>query len=101
MTSVAIGNGVTSIEQLAFWGCDALTSVTIGNGVASVGSWAFKSCSTLTQLYCYAITPPNCGTDALDGINNNATLFVPKGCKSAYESSNWASYFSEIKEMEE
>ena len=102
LTSVIILDNVISIDGGAFYDCDALTSVTIGNSVASIGSNAFSSCSALTKFYCYATTPPDCQTIALSGIqNNNATLYVPKGCKSVYESSNWASYFSEIKEMEE
>ncbi len=41
ITSVTIGNSVTSIGNYAFRGCSSLTSVTIGNGVTSIGYYAF------------------------------------------------------------
>lgn len=33
---------VTSIGDDAFWDCDSLTSLTIGNGVTSIGDYAFE-----------------------------------------------------------
>ena len=47
LTSVTIGNGVTSIGSNAFYNCTGLTSVTIGNSVTSIGSYAFFQCSNL------------------------------------------------------
>ena len=41
LTSVTIGNGVTSIGNYAFDGCTSLKSVTIGSGVTSIGDSAF------------------------------------------------------------
>ncbi len=50
ITSVYIGNNVTSIGSSAFYYCDSLTSVTIGNSVTSIGYFAFKYCSGLTKV---------------------------------------------------
>ena len=50
LTSVTIGNSVTSIGSSAFSGCSSLTSVTIGNSVTSIGSSAFSGCSSLTSI---------------------------------------------------
>lgn len=69
LTSVTIGNSVTSIDKSAFSGCSSLTSVTfhckkidswfsntiikgvtIGNEVISIGGWAFSGCSSLTSV---------------------------------------------------
>ena len=49
ITSVTIGNGVTSIGDCAFCNC-GLTSVTIPNSVTSIGDWAFADCSGLTSV---------------------------------------------------
>ena len=50
LTSIVIGNGVTSIGDKAFYDCSGLTSIVIGNGVTSIGSYAFYACSGLTSV---------------------------------------------------
>ena len=50
LTSVTIPDSVTSIGYAAFYGCSGLTSVTIGDGVTSIGEYAFDSCSGLTAI---------------------------------------------------
>ena len=50
LTSVTIGNSVTSIGRSAFSGCSGLTSVTIGNSVTSIGEHAFSDCTSLTSV---------------------------------------------------
>ena len=48
LTSVTIGNSVTSIGWYALDGCTGLTSVTIPNSVTSIGNYAFSGCNGLT-----------------------------------------------------
>ena len=50
LTSVTIGNCVTSIGEYAFSSCSGLTSVTIGNAVTSIGNYAFNGCLSLKEL---------------------------------------------------
>ncbi len=50
ITSVVIGDTVTSIGNYAFCNCTALTSVTIGSGVTSIGESAFEGCSSLVTI---------------------------------------------------
>ena len=49
LTSVTIGNNVTSIGQEAFHQCSALTLVIIGKSLTSIGANAFWGCSSLTK----------------------------------------------------
>ncbi len=49
LVSVVI-NGGESIPNRAFEGCTGLTSVTIGNSVTSIGTWAFRACTGLTSI---------------------------------------------------
>ncbi|MBD5257042.1 MAG: leucine-rich repeat protein [Bacteroides sp.] len=58
LTSVTIPNSVTEIGTSAFWGCSGLTSVTIPNSVTEIGWSTFYGCSSLTS-----ITIPNSVTE--------------------------------------
>lgn len=50
LTTVELGNGVTSIGKRAFLNCTQLPSVTIGDGVtSSIGASAFSGCTALTN----------------------------------------------------
>ena len=57
LTSVIVGNGVTSIGGWAFEDCTSLTSVTIGNSVTSIGDYAFERCTNIVSatMPAYAI----------------------------------------------
>ena len=48
--SVVINNSVTSIGDLAFYGCKNLTSIIISNSVKSIGERAFSTCTSLTSI---------------------------------------------------
>ncbi|MDE6268701.1 MAG: leucine-rich repeat protein, partial [Muribaculaceae bacterium] len=50
LSSLTIGNSVTSIGGSAFYGCTGLTSITIGESVKTIGGSAFSGCSALTSV---------------------------------------------------
>ena len=50
ITEYTIPNGVTTIENSVFYGCDSLTSVTISNNVTTIEDSAFGECSSLTSI---------------------------------------------------
>lgn len=66
ISSVTIGNSVTSIGEYAFYDCSSLTSVTIGNSVTSIGENAFERCRSLAS-----IEIPN----SVTRIGNNAFFY--------------------------
>ena len=51
LTSITIGNSVTSIGDYVFYDCTGLTSITIGDGVTSIGSSAFYNCTSIETIY--------------------------------------------------
>ena len=78
LTSVIIGDSVTSIGRCAFYNCSNLTSVTIPEGVTSIGNQAFAYCSSLT-----AITIPegvtSIGNQAFDGCTSLKDIIFEDG----------------------
>lgn len=48
--NITIPNGVVSIGDYAFYGCEKIISVVIPEGVVSIGKDAFKYCSNLTDI---------------------------------------------------
>ncbi len=50
LTSVTIGEDVTTIGDYAFFNCRGLTSVTIGKSVQTIGDYAFRNCDGLTSV---------------------------------------------------
>ena len=45
---VKLPEGLTSIGDLAFWGCDRLASVSLPKGVLRIGHYSFAGCERLT-----------------------------------------------------
>ena len=99
LTSVTIPNSVTSIAYCAFMDCNSLTSVTIPNSVTSIGQSAFYDCSSLTSVTCLATNPPALEGSAFSQVASPNTLYVPNGCRQAYENSSWAQWFYCIVEL--
>lgn len=50
VTRISVGEGVTSVGDLAFYGCGRATSVTLPTTVTAIGDRAFKNCASLTAL---------------------------------------------------
>ncbi len=98
ITTIELPNSVTSIQNDVFNGCTSLTEIIIPSGVTDIGSNAFKGCTNLASVTSLATTPPVAGTDAFNKINADATLYVPKGSKSAYESALGWDLFTNIVE---
>lgn len=49
-TEFTIPDGVTSIEQGAFWDCSNLTNIHIGNSIKNIGNHAFYNCRNLKLI---------------------------------------------------
>ena len=50
ITRISVGEGITSIGDLAFYGCGRVTAVALPATVTSIGARAFKDCTALTGL---------------------------------------------------
>ena len=111
VNDLVIPDGVTSIgESMQHFSplsnCASLTSVTIPSSVTKMYS-PFSGCSNLTSVTTFAEEPvaiytgfPNAANSMSNSIGN-ATLYVPKGSKAAYEAADYWKAFKEIVEIED
>ena len=76
LTTVELGNDVTSIGKNAFLRCTALTSISIGSGVTSIGSGAFNGCTALTNAN---IGSGAIGESAFNGCTSLANVTLGNG----------------------
>lgn len=98
LLSVILPNKVTSIDKSAFEKCSALTSITIPKSVISIGESAFRGCSNIVEVVINRSEPISINQNVFSN-RSNATLYVPKGSKVAYEAADYWKDFKEIKEF--
>lgn len=79
LTTVELGNGVTSVGDNAFSKCTALKSINIGDGVASIGKNAFNGCTALTNAN---IGSGAIGESAFNGCTKLANVTLGNGVTS-------------------
>ena len=108
LTTLTIPEGVTNLGKAvynnkgdAFWKCSALTSVDIPSSVTYYVGNCFSECNNLKTVIVRRAEPVS-----IESVDNyafenrkNSTLFVPKGCKTAYENAAVWKEFKEIKEL--
>ena len=86
VTKYILGEGVTSIGNVAFLGCSGLTSVVIPNSVTNIGVSAFSGCSGLTSIE-IPNSVTSIGLKAFSGCSGLTSIVVESG-NSVYDSRN-------------
>ena len=79
LTTVELGDGVTSIGKSAFLKCTQLPSITIGDGVISIGDSAFNGC---TALEAANIGSGSIGANAFQDCSRLANVTLGDGVTS-------------------
>ena len=86
ITSVVIGEGVTSIGDFAFYECDYLASVSIPASVTSIGQSAFYNCGTsvtaLTVTIATGSSLTTIGNGAFQGAKILTSITIPASVTS-------------------
>ena len=117
--------GITAIDQFAFYYCDNLQRVVIPSSVNSIGYSAFRysgdlkrvefpesvlniddkafdNCISLTRVVLKALTPPIIQLETFANIPPSCVFEVPLGSLEAYKSANhWRELASRIVAIEE
>ena len=95
LQNFTVGDGVTTFGDWAFSGCSSLKKLSFGSQLKTIGKEAFSDCVAVTEITSKAVTPPTCGSQALDDINKwECTLNIPKGCSAAYQAAEqWKEFF--------
>ena len=95
LQSFKVGDGVTTFGNWAFSGCSSLKRLAFGTQLQSIGNEAFSDCTSITEITSRAVTPPVCGSQALDDINKwECTLHIPENSLAAYQAADqWKEFF--------
>ena len=100
LTGVTIPEGVTMLLNESFAGCTSLTKITLPSTMYSIYNNAFTGCTGLTSVTCLSETARSFNANNFDETTYaNATLYVPQGSKSSYQSTAAWSQFSNIEEI--
>jgi hypothetical protein len=77
LTSVVIGNGVTSLGLDCFYACQSLMSITIPSNVTILGENSFNSCTGLTSIIMHdGIT--SLGSNCFNNCTSLTSITIPK-----------------------
>jgi hypothetical protein len=101
ITTITIPNGVTSIDDYAFWECYDLITVIIPKSVNRISSAAFGRCGSIAEIHAGMLTPPAIDSSVFDGVNKTTcTLYVPAESVDAYKAAdNWKDFENIVAEQ--
>lgn len=102
LSSIQLPTTLTVIQENAFYRCWGLKSITLPENINTIKDYAFYECNGLDSVIVHFSEPIELsGSHQFDDATfNRATLYVPAGCKSAFQSAPVWSNFSHIVEME-
>ena len=96
LTSIELPPHLSSIGFAAFYECTALTSIELPETLLRVDQGAFERCDALTSIISHCGIPPSSTTNSCsfsESTYQNATLYVPTGCKADYQAAvNWGNF---------
>ena len=103
--ATVIPETVTGIGSSAFAGHEKIETMTFHKNMTSIGDRAFEACPNLLKVVAWMAAPfaitNNTFTVYYGQFNSDATLYVPKGTKTAYQNTQGWSLFTKMLEMNE
>lgn len=100
LTGVSLPEGIVYMMNEAFMNCTSLTSITLPSTVSTIYNNVFAGCTALESVYCNWPVAQSINSNNFDASTYaSATLYVPKGTLSSYQSTVPWSGFNNIQEM--
>ena len=97
ISSVTIGNGVTSIENKAFSSCEDLIFITLGKNVKKIDSTAFEHCRNITEICNLSEIKLTAGVNNYGGIALNAlNIYSPENGSSKTRTEGDFLFFDDV-----
>lgn len=99
VTSVRLPDSVIETTGFSFSFCENLTSIVLPSSLTGMGGRDFYGCTKLATIYAYMNVPPRYydtrypdfyypfefgSNSIMNGVRDNAVLYIPKGSSSAY-----------------
>lgn len=101
LSSIQLPASLTIIHENSFYRCLGLKSITLPENINTIGDYAFSECEGLDSVIVKFNTPIELdgGHQFDDGTFIRATLYVPLGCKTAFQNAPVWSKFAKIEEL--
>ena len=96
---VVIPEKVKTIEVATFHNCTRMSYIELPSGLTQIKDSAFYYCSSLDTIVAHSKVPPSLGSNVFYNCRRSV-LYVPYGCKAAYQAANYWKQFKAIIEME-
>lgn len=95
LTSIYLSEGVKSIGGSSFEGCTGITSLVLPSSLTSIAINAFKNCSSINTIVS-RIQSPFAFIENVFSTYSTATVIVPEGTTTAYQSTSGWNLFENI-----
>lgn len=96
---IYLSNNLLRIGESAFLDCLELEKITLPRSLKVIDAFAFSG-TGLKEVTNYSPTPQNIQANVFDGVKlSKCFLFVPKGCKEAYQNAKVWKEFGQILEV--
>ena len=99
LNDVTLPDILKTIDSYTFSGCTSMKKITIPANVEKIGSSAFSGCISLMSVTSKIVSPKSISDNVFDGLPSSATLYVPTGTKSKYQSLTGWNKFTNIVEQ--
>lgn len=88
ITEIVVEEGITSIGNAAFSGCENLETVSLPASVTSIGNIAFSGCMALSEVYFDGNAPELAGDYVFSDTPENLTVFIYEDA-TGFEGNVW------------